>query len=408
MPQGFRSTGPTWERRHIDCFTGEKVSMTIRANDETDEFLDAHVPGATSELGQLRARISDLNRWHRHAPGRIRCVLITGETGVGKYELARLIVLHDQWSRSPEELPAPAALARGTAPLTRVLLTALPGTLAEAELFGHIRGAFTGATRDHSGVFGDTKVKNVLLDEIGDCSLDLQAKLLQVIEDSTYRPIGAPPSVIRRAEARIFLATRRPLAELVERGLFRDDLFYRIAPFRLHLPPLRQRASDIPVYIERMIEERIRDLNLPVLGLPALPAVAGDDLEFALRYPWPGNFRQLADAVQCWLLCACRMSFREVVEQMETVTSTQNGGVAAIVRERLTAVLAQRRNPYGKVGDLLDEITGDVRAAMYHAYHEEIIDKHDWKRVFAEQSLSNIRSAISGFGPGRNRDRSSE
>jgi transcriptional regulator with GAF, ATPase, and Fis domain len=335
-------------------------------------------------------------------------VLITGETGTGKYELAKAIVQHDQYHcNAGESLPIPAAL-KAAVPLTRVLLTALPDTLAEAELFGYKRGAFTGAHRDHAGVFGDRNVQNILLDEIGDCSLALQAKLLQVIEDGSFRPVGAKPSETLSTNARIFLATRRPLGDLVKRGEFRDDLFYRIAPFRLHLPPLRDRSGEIPAYLQRMIESKITDLNLSVLGLSEQPAVDAEDLVFAKRYEWPGNLRQLSDAVQAWLLCACRSHFRDVVSDMEINADVGGNPMGAVVRERLAAVLSGARPPYDKIGDLIDDVAADARAAVYAAYHRNAIPKEEWVNVFTGQNLNNIRSAVSALGPGRNRERSPE
>jgi DNA-binding NtrC family response regulator len=195
---------------------------------------------------------------------------------------------------------------------------------------------------------------------------------------------------------------------LVKRGEFRDDLYYRIAPFRLHLPPLRERSGEVPAYIARMIEGKTADLNLPVLGLPAQPAIDDADLAFAGRYTWPGNLRQLSDTVQAWLLCGCRNRFRDVVVEMELNSDAVGEGIGPIVRERLTAVLAGRRQPYAKVGDLIDDLTGELRTAVYDAYHRDVIAKEEWVNVITGQNLNNIRSAVSALGPGRNRERNPE
>jgi DNA-binding NtrC family response regulator len=157
-----------------------------------------------------------------------------------------------------------------------------------------------------------------------------------------------------------------------------------------------------------MVEEKTADLNLDVLGLPERPVIEGADLQFAMQYEWPGNLRQLNDAVQAWLLCGCRNSFREIVAEMESTGGAFACSTDAIVRDRLKSVLSGRSQPYEKVGDLIEDIATEARGSIYDAYHREVIAKDQWEKVFTSQNLNNIRSTVSTFGPGRYRERNPE
>jgi len=205
-----------------------------------------------------------------HAARSRATVLIEGETGTGKEIVARAV--H-------------ALGPNPTAPFRVQNCAALPETLLEAELFGHVRGAFTSADRDRAGLFLDARDGTVFLDEVGDAPLGLQAKLLRVLQEGEVKPIGADRT--QRSRARVIAATHRRLEHEVATGRFRSDLFYRLSVFPITVPALRHRPDDIPTLTALFFDRFQRDEGRE-LGPVAPDAIA------ALRaYPWPGNVREL-------------------------------------------------------------------------------------------------------------------
>ncbi|MEI6239405.1 MAG: sigma-54 dependent transcriptional regulator [Planctomycetia bacterium] len=203
------------------------------------------------------------------------CVFLSGETGSGKESVAR--ALH-------------AAGPRSDKPFVAINCAALTTTLAESQLFGHVKGAFTGAVGTALGVFRAGNGGVVFLDEVGELPLDVQPKLLRVIQQREVTPVGSTD--VFPFDVQIITATNRDLEAEVERGRFRDDLLYRLNTIELHVPALRDRAADIPVFVRHFSE------SLAVrLGRPAwLPESA--TLERMMRFRWPGNVRQLAQFVE--------------------------------------------------------------------------------------------------------------
>jgi two-component system response regulator AtoC len=177
-------------------------------------------------------------------------VLIRGETGTGKEVIARAIHFN-----------APQAAE----PFIAVNCTALTETLLESELFGHVRGAFTGAVASRKGCFELAGAGTIFLDEIGDTSVDLQAKLLRVLESREFFPVGGEHP--RRTEARIIAATHRPLEEYVRSGRFREDLYFRLKVVDIVVPPLRERRGDVPALIEHLLSRIGRDLHRRIEGV---------------------------------------------------------------------------------------------------------------------------------------------
>jgi two-component system nitrogen regulation response regulator GlnG len=205
-------------------------------------------------------------------------VLITGESGTGKELVAR--ALHDFGPRR-------------AAPLVAVNMAALPRELIESELFGHEKGAFTGATNRTSGRFEQAKGGTLFLDEIGDMPIEAQTRLLRVLQNGEFTPVGGRET--QKANVRVIAATHRNLRELVEQGRFREDLFYRLNVVPIDVPPLRQRREDIPELCRHFLQ-RAREIGLPRRRL--------EDAALALlmRQEWPGNVRELENVVQ--RLCA--------------------------------------------------------------------------------------------------------
>jgi DNA-binding NtrC family response regulator len=220
-----------------------------------------------------------LSRDARSVAGGDAPVLIEGETGTGKSVLARWI--HDAGARARESL-------------VELNCAGLPRELLESELFGHEKGAFTGATGAKVGLIESAHRGTMFLDEIGDMDLAIQPKLLKVVEEKKFRRLGEVGE--RRVDIRFIAATNRPLAGLVDEGQFREDLFYRINTIVLRLPPLRERKEDIPGIVQQLLPQLARDTRRPVPSLD-------DDAERALvDHPWPGNVRELRNVLERALL----------------------------------------------------------------------------------------------------------
>jgi two-component system response regulator HydG len=252
-------------------------------------------------------------------------LLITGESGVGKERIARLV--HDRSSRA-------------YGPFIAVNCGAITETLLESELFGHVRGAFTGASSDRLGLFEAANKGTLLLDELGEVPLAMQVKLLRVLQEREIRRVGE--SHARKVDVRILAATNRDLSELVEAGLFRSDLYYRINVVELQVPPLRDRPEDIIPLARLLLGSAVSRLKRPITGLS--PAVA-DQL---LRYPWPGNVRELANVIErAVVLCqGPRIEVDDLPEDVRLASPrrvTSNGEVrplSEIEREHILAAVA--------------------------------------------------------------------
>ena len=201
-------------------------------------------------------------------------VLLRGETGTGKERIAGLI--H-------------ALSTRRDRRFVKFNCTAVPAGLLESELFGHERGAFTGAVVQRIGRFELAHGGTLLLDEIGDLPPELQPKLLRVLEEQEFERLGSTRTI--RTDARIIAATNRPLEDLVDAGVFRADLYYRLNVFPIELPPLRDRREDIPPLVRHFAAEHTRKLGTRIESIPA--AV----MDALVRHPWPGNVRELENAI---------------------------------------------------------------------------------------------------------------
>jgi len=202
-------------------------------------------------------------------------VLILGETGTGKEVIAR--ALH---ARSP----------RADGPLVRGNCGAIPPDLIDSELFGHEKGAFTGALATRKGWFERADGGTLFLDEIGDLPLAAQVRLLRILQDGTYERVGGQHT--RRVDVRLLAATHRDVETLVHAGHFREDLWYRISVFPVYLPPLRSRRDDLPALARHFAQARGLRLGPDPLDL------TDDDMEVLLAYPWPGNVRELAAVIE--------------------------------------------------------------------------------------------------------------
>ncbi len=293
--------------------------------------------GAMQNLFGMIAQVADSNT----------TVLVYGETGTGKELVARAI-----HKNSPR--------LRG--PLVQVNCAAIPDTLLESELFGHERGAFTGAIHQRRGRFEEAQGGTIFLDEIGELSAAAQAKLLRVLQEKQFQPLGS--SRVVRVDVRVIAATNRNLEQDLASGRFRADLFYRLNVFPLFLPPLRERGSDIILLADHFILKYTKQLGKPAKKVS--PAVA----EILLAYRWPGNVRELENCIERAVLVAPG----ETIEPVHLPPSLQISLQGAQKKEqgRLTAVVEEQEREL--ITNALRETRGNqTRAARLLGTTKRII-----------------------------------
>ena len=272
-------------------------------------------------------------------------VLIEGESGTGKDLVA--LALHGM-SR------------RAAGPYVAINMAAIPEGLAESELFGHEKGAFSGATSARMGYFASAKGGTLFLDEIGTLAPGLQPKLLRVLQSGEYVPVGG--SKILHTDVRIVCATNENLKRAVEEGRFREDLMYRIRVVAVRLPPLRERREDLPLLAEHFVKK-----HAPKLGRPALP-FGPDALRALLAYGWPGNVRELENAVERALLLARgeTIGVEDLPEELRHLDPDEGAGSYRKAKEAwekkyLEGVLREAGGSAGKAA----ELAGLHRSTLY-------------------------------------------
>ncbi len=242
------------------------------ARQTTKSKTSSHATGGM--IGNSGVMKNLYNRIHKVAPTNAT-VLVHGETGTGKELVARAI--HNESRRRDN-------------PLISVNCAAIPETLIESELFGHEKGAFTGAASTREGLVAAADGGTLFLDEIGELPLEAQARLLRVLQEGEVRPIGSVVS--RKVDVRLIAATHRNLRKLAQEGKFREDLFYRINVVQLSLPPLRERGKDIISLAETLLERYCEQFNKPLLNL------SPEAVQAITTYTWPGNVREMENAIQ--------------------------------------------------------------------------------------------------------------
>lgn len=229
-------------------------------------------------IGRDPALMSVLDTIERVAPTNAP-VLILGENGTGKELIAEALHINSE---------------RRNRPMVKVNLGGISQTLFESEMFGYRKGAFTGAVTDREGRFAAAEGGTIFLDEIGDLDLNSQVKLLRVLQEHTYEPLGDTRP--RRADVRVVCATNADLNTMLREGTFREDLFYRINLITVTLPPLRERRDDIPLLVDHLLRKACQSVNREV------PEVTEEAMNLLKRQPWPGNIRQLSNIVERTLL----------------------------------------------------------------------------------------------------------
>jgi DNA-binding NtrC family response regulator len=294
-------------------------------------------------------------------------VLITGETGTGKELVAAAIHRHSRRHDKPYLTVAPVALSE---------------SLFESELFGHVRGAFTGATEDRKGLFELADGGTILLDEIGDLPLGAQVKLLRVIEQQQYTRVGDVRP--RTCNVRILAATHRDLNEAVAEGNFREDLLYRLAAVRLHLPPLRERNGDLPILCKHFLRQ---------IGHPLVEAAIDQTLMNELEArPWYGNVRELRHAVEHAAVFARNRAFD--ISDFPAPQAIQKTGTTSLEQRLIKAVeewtQAQLDSESARQGLFYEDFLATVESVMLRI----ILLKHQGNRAAAAEQLGMHRATL--------------
>ena len=229
-------------------------------------------------------------------------VLIVGESGVGKEVIANLIHARSR---------------RGGKPMVKLNCAAFPQTMIEGELFGYMKGAFTGAMNDFPGMIAAAEGGTLFLDEISDMPVDLQTRFLRVLQEREYRPLGS--TQIMKADFRLIASTNRPVAEALSKNLLRSDLYYRLNTFQIEVPPLRNRKQDIPPLIASFLRQFARQLDKPE------PTIVPDAFQKLLDYAWPGNVRELQNAIEYAVVLSRRelIGVKELPDEVQLPTVLQ-------------------------------------------------------------------------------------
>jgi transcriptional regulator with GAF, ATPase, and Fis domain len=343
-------------------FARETVPSTIGGRPATD---------ADGIVGQSALLTDVLKRVRRVAPTDMP-VLISGETGTGKELLARAIHRHSR---------------RALRSLVSMNLAAIPETLAAAELFGHERGAFTGADRARVGRFEAADRGTLFLDEIGELSADLQIMLLRVLQEGQYERLGG--GATRRVDVRVIAASNRDLEDEVHEGRFREDLYYRLRVFPIRLPALRERPEDIPALAEYFLSQVAPRIGRRFRG------VAPESMQLLQEYRWPGNIRQLQNVIeQSAILC----DEEELVVADSALTEPRAGARRSDSMTRAFAenpTLEEMKKLY--IGHLLTSTQGNIlRAAAILG-----VDRRSLYRMVARYQLGTPASHRRARAPKR-------
>ncbi len=274
-------------------------------------------------------------------------ILIEGESGTGKELIARAVHQNS---------------ARSDGPFVAIDCASLPETLLESELFGHVRGAFTGAVSNKKGLFVEAHDGTILLDEIGDTTMAFQSKLLRALQENEIRPVGTNKSI--KVDVRVIAATNKDLKKEVVKKAFREDLFYRLAVVPIHLPPLRERREDIPLLIDHFIKKSCKENELE----PKKVSVQG--IRQLMEYQWPGNVRELENLIARAVLISSGPEITpEFLFPLAPVSDSRNvplsqatkSALQSLERQKIIEALHQMKGNRSRAARLL----GISRAAFY-------------------------------------------
>jgi transcriptional regulator with GAF, ATPase, and Fis domain len=354
-------------------FRAGNASIKLVPSDEVVEIPLSEEEHYRGVIGRSVAMREVFAMCEKVAPSELT-VLVEGDTGTGKERIAR--ALHD-------------GSRRRNKPYEVLDCSAIPGELMESYVFGHEKGAFTGANARRPGIFEQAEGGTVFMDEVGELPLDLQPKLLRVLENREFKRVGGTRTI--GADCRIIAATNRDLREMVQEGTFREDLYFRLSVVQLELPALRERREDIPLLVEHFLDEaNERRPDRPKMRLTA------EALEALMEHPWPGNVRELRNVV----VRAASLASGTSIDRSDLHLSGQLGGATAEpapadgpeadVRYDVDLEIEYKEAKsqliddfeYAYLSDLIDEHEGNLSAAARASgltrYHlRELLKKHE-------------------------------
>lgn len=325
--------------------------LTPRMLGNNGQLLQPLMLGNHSAMRQLRQQADAIGR--RGCP-----TVIHGESGTGKELLARQI--H-------------CAGSRAAGPFVPVDCSTLRDTLFESQLFGHIRGAFTGAACNSLGLFRAADGGTLFLDEIGELHLSAQAKLLRCLQERQIMPLGSSRAI--PIDVCVLCATHRSLSDMVEQGTFRADLLFRLNVVTLHIPPLRDRAGDIPLLVAAFLEQIARTFDEPVRTLSA------DSLDRLVNYRWPGNVRELRNVLER----ACALTDRAELLPRDLTPALTTAETPSILEDQVRPL----HELEGKAIAAALRLTGGNQSKAAHALH---IERHRLHRLIIRHGLESLVS----------------
>jgi two-component system nitrogen regulation response regulator GlnG len=347
--------------RAID-FSRLSHTPAVFGDDVTDDTSADRIVGLSAPMQQVYKSIG------RVAPQNVN-VLILGESGTGKELVARAI-----YSHSP----------RNKHPFLAINCAAIPESLLESELFGHERGAFTGADRRRIGKFEQASRGTIFLDEIGDMSIATQAKILRLLQDGRFERVGGNETI--QTDVRVIAATNQDLDKLIARNRFREDLYYRLKVFAIRLPPLRERMQDLPMLVEHFVKLFNRDLNKEIRSVPA------ETLRMLESYDWPGNVRELQSAVKYALVQTTGdvLAPHCFPQNIRDPGSDRRG--ADVVSETGSIDVPENVQRLLRAGET--DIYRQVHAEVDRVLLDEILRHADGNQVLASQLLGISRTTL--------------
>jgi two-component system nitrogen regulation response regulator NtrX len=337
----------------------EKAIITVRnilkiaSLDEGNRNLRQEISDHYRIIGESTAVKLLLDKVDKTAPSRGR-VLITGESGTGKELIARRIHLMSD---------------RASKPFVKVNCAAVPSELIESELFGHKKGSFTGAIADRAGKFKKADGGTLFLDEVGDMKLEMQAKLLRVLQEGEFEPVGSETTV--KVDVRVIAATNKNLEEDIRKGSFRNDLYYRLNVIPIHVPPLRERMEDIPLMAEHFVRSFCEENNRKIKRFEM------DAMLLLKKKQWPGNVRQLRN------LCE-----QIVILLPNDVTSIEGSWLAMMLADDTAAESDETGKLSGEQG--LKDLTDEAEKKIILHY----LKKNNWNMSATASELKLERSHL--------------